>query len=323
METVLTPNASLSPLRLGQPTNRAERLAPMAKLAEKRKLPDRDWLYELSNLLQTTLQVQELIRLFSGHVQALVLHDGASYEYKPHNVKVDVGSQQRFSCTYDVVLMETYLGTLTFTRRERFSDSEMSLIEYVLVGLVHPLRNATLYNEALRVASKDPLTNVSNRANLDAVLDRELELAKRHEVPLSVIMVDVDRFKSINDTYGHVVGDYVLKALADCMVACARDSDIVFRYGGEEFIIVLSNTSTEGATNLAERIRSSVEALNICFDDNQVSITVSLGVATYTSGCTRTDLLANADRALYASKQAGRNQVTRSAANSDTLSARQ
>lgn len=118
-----------------------------------------------------------------------------------------------------------------------------------------------------------------------------MELARRHGSPLSIILIDVDRFKVINDSYGHVAGDYALKSLSDAIVTCARDSDIVFRFGGEEFVIVLSNTDLDGATLLAERLREAVQDLSIDFNDTQLKITMSLGVAKFHDGENRVKLI--------------------------------
>ena len=272
--------------------------------------PDQDWMLELGNILQTSLDAEKLVKGFADHSLSVVHHDSVSFESEEQGVQLSFGTPQRYSCTYDVVLLDDFLGTITFTRSERFTEEEIGLIEYMLVGLVHPLRNAYLYREALRVASHDPLTGVSNRTSMDKMLAREVELARRHLTPLSIIMIDVDRFKTINDSHGHVVGDYALKAIADCMVTCARDSDIVFRYGGEEFVVVLSNTSLDGASFLAERIRETVENLTVKFDDNVLGITVSLGVAAFAGDDNRVRLLEKADKALYESKRRGRNCVT-------------
>ena len=288
-----------------------QRMVGMPKpAATYARQPDRDWMLELGNILQTTLEADKLIKLFAEHTMSVVRHDSVSFEAQPQNLIVSDGTPQRYSCTYDVVLLEDFLGTITLTRSSRFSEEEIGLIEYMLIGVVHPLRNAYLYREAIRVASHDPLTGVNNRTSLDKVLDREIDLARRHLTPLSIIMIDVDRFKSINDSYGHVVGDYALKSIADCMVTCARDSDIVFRYGGEEFVIVLSNTSLDGASFLAERIRETVEEQTVDLDEAQLEVTVSLGVASFAGDDNRVRLLEKADKALYESKSRGRNCVT-------------
>ena len=291
-----------------------QKMVVMPEPAKFERQPDRDWMLELGNLLQTTLEVEKLVELFSKHAQSVVRHNSASFEAEEQKIRTSVGIPQRFTCTYDVVLLEDYLGTLTFTRSEQFTEEEMGLIEYMLAGLVHPLRNAYLYREALRRASHDPLTGLNNRANLDKTLDREIELARRHGSPLSIIMIDIDRFKVINDSYGHVVGDYALKTLADSMVTCARDSDIVFRFGGEEFVIVLSNTDLNGASFLAERVRESVQSLTVRFDDVDLRITVSIGVATLGNDENQLQLIERADVALYESKSRGRNCVTTSPA---------
>ena len=287
-----------------------QRMVAMPKAAQHSRQPDRDWLLDLGNLLQTTLEAEKLVELFDDHAQSVVRHDSVNFECEQQKIRTSIGVPQRFTCTYDVVLLDDYLGTITFTRGEQFTDDEMGLIEYMLIGLVHPLRNAYLYREALRRASHDPLTGVNNRAALDKILDREVELARRHGSPLSIILIDVDRFKAINDSYGHVVGDYALKSLSDAMVTCARDSDIVFRYGGEEFAVVLSNTDLSGASFLAERIRESIASMSVEFDEQQLSITVSIGVAAFNDGDNRVKLIERADRALYDSKERGRNCVT-------------
>lgn len=110
-------------------------------------------------------------------------------------------------------------------------------------------------------------------------MNREFELARRQKKPLSAIMVDIDHFKLINDTHGHLIGDAVLASFADCIKSVARKSDIVFRYGGEEFVIILSNTYLEGAILLSERIRKAVESVNFDAIIENLNITASFGVA--------------------------------------------
>ena len=166
-----------------------------------------------------------------------------------------------------------------------------------------------MYREALQAAARDPLTGLNNRFGLESVLDREIDLARRHETALSVLMIDADAFKAINDNYGHLVGDTALRTLADVIVRCMRDSDMVFRYGGEEFVVVLSNTAQPGAQNLAERIRGTTEQTAVAVERTKFNVTVSIGVATLAAGETQGVLLTRADQALYTAKRNGRNRV--------------
>src|SRR5262249_39103217 len=128
--------------------------------------------------------------------------------------------------------------------------------------------------------------------------------------PFSVLMLDIDHFKKINDTYGHPVGDLAIKALADVCSKALRPHDILARYGGEEFVLTLPHTPAEGARTVAERIREAVEKVEVPSDQGKVRFTVSVGVSTYATGEPFDQIVERADKALYASKQGGRNRVT-------------
>jgi diguanylate cyclase (GGDEF)-like protein len=169
------------------------------------------------------------------------------------------------------------------------------------------LRNADLKAEIARLAASDPLTGLANRRALTTALGREVARSMRTKEPLSLAIMDIDFFKKINDTYGHVAGDDVLRAVADAMAGNVRDVDLVARYGGEEFAIVLPNCPSEGALIVVERVRAAVSAL-----PTPTRVTVSAGIATST-GAAHADakrLMADADEALYTSKRAGRDRAT-------------
>jgi diguanylate cyclase (GGDEF)-like protein len=155
-------------------------------------------------------------------------------------------------------------------------------------------------------AATDALTGIANRAGLADVLARELHRTNRHNAPLSVVMFDIDLFKTINDTYGHPAGDAVLVALTQLVAALVRDHDTLGRFGGEEFLIVAPETDTTAAEQLAERLRAAVE-------NNQFPaagrVTCSFGVATTHPGDSAETLVARVDAALYQAKEAGRNRV--------------
>jgi diguanylate cyclase (GGDEF)-like protein len=159
---------------------------------------------------------------------------------------------------------------------------------------------------------KDSLTGLSNRRHLEEQLDREYAFAIRHRVPLSVLMIDVDHFKKVNDTYGHPVGDSVLVALAAYLIETVRQEDIVGRYGGEEFVVALRDVGAAGAQVLAERIRQGIEETGIEAGGDSIRVTVSIGVATYDVTRPYADhnaLVEVADKCLYRAKANGRNIV--------------
>jgi diguanylate cyclase (GGDEF)-like protein len=159
--------------------------------------------------------------------------------------------------------------------------------------------------ELENLASRDSLTNLLNRREITRVLDIELARAQRQKYPLSVLMLDFDYFKSINDNYGHQAGDAVLKASADSLVDCSRKTDFIGRIGGEEFVIVMPNTDYETALKLAERYRDRIEKTQ----SNNIQFTCSIGVAELQPGERLENLMQRANQALYAAKNSGRNTV--------------
>lgn len=162
---------------------------------------------------------------------------------------------------------------------------------------------------------RDHLTRVYNRNYMDLHLTNEIKRAYRYEHPLSVIMVDIDHFKRVNDTYGHQAGDEAIRSCAECICRSVRDSvDWVVRYGGEEFMVVLPETDSHGSLVVAERIRTKIAAKKIEYHTHTLGLTVSLGVATmvpsdFQHPLSPDVLLRAADQCLYQAKHAGRNRV--------------
>ena len=170
------------------------------------------------------------------------------------------------------------------------------------------LRNAWLLEQVRKMADTDALTGVSNRRTFETVLEREVSRAGRNGEQVTLIMFDIDHFKSINDTHGHQMGDEVLKKVAATLADGCRDFDVPARYGGEEFAVILPSCSAKESLVVAERLRRSLGEA-----DNPVPITASAGVATFPAHAADPErLIAAADEALYESKRAGRDRVTRS-----------
>jgi diguanylate cyclase (GGDEF)-like protein len=169
---------------------------------------------------------------------------------------------------------------------------------------------ASLNRKLESLANTDPLTGLSNRRNLFDRFTEAWSLADRNDRALGFIMMDIDKFKLTNDTYGHAAGDQILREVADAIRRRLRRYDIVGRFGGEEFCVVCPDTPLEGVTCLAERIRVAIAEMKCQIDGNPIPVTMSLGVAV--RGPTHgkpDDLIAAADAALYRAKQTGRNQT--------------
>lgn len=171
------------------------------------------------------------------------------------------------------------------------------------------IRQEELLQEA---ATCDPLTGISNRKWFEErvnLLFQSLANKKQH---IAIIMLDIDHFKQVNDTYGHQTGDTVIKSIANMLSKCKRQQDFLARYGGEEFILCLSDSTSSNTTFFCERVRKKIADISFLFDQKELNVTVSLGacVDTIRQDSTLNDMTALADKALYQSKKAGRNQTT-------------
>jgi diguanylate cyclase len=171
----------------------------------------------------------------------------------------------------------------------------------------------TELKRAREEASLDQLSGIMNRRGFDSELMRMCKDATESSTPLSLLMIDIDHFKRVNDTYGHPFGDQVIRAVGQALSSLTQRRDVAARYGGEEFALLLPETPLTGAHNVGERIRAAIARGNIKRGNGDApigNITISVGVAQLVPGEDPTSLLARADRALYASKQGGRNRVT-------------
>jgi two-component system, cell cycle response regulator len=174
---------------------------------------------------------------------------------------------------------------------------------------------AEYHEEIYRLTIIDALTDIHNKRYLLEFLDRELSRSARYQRPLALIMIDLDKFKAVNDELGHLGGDFTLREVAACVKGNVRKEELFARYGGEEFAVVLPETSREGALYVAERIRSQVEKHPFVYEGKTYPVTVSVGVATTNGDETLTpnELIRQADESLYTAKQEGRNRVVASA----------
>ncbi len=265
--------------------------------------------YDISSALQTTLEFNELIAIFCNKIQATIPHTSVGYVNDEFNLEYKRGVISRHSCSYALKVEEQQLGELKLTRTQRFSKDELRMLESLLCCLIYPLRNATLFHQALKMAYTDPLTKTNNRTAFNDTLMREIKRAGRSEQHLSLIFVDIDHFKDINDQYGHSCGDLALASVAAWIKDSVRGTDIVFRFGGEEFVILLSDTNLDAAGVIAERIRSDIESHTLAYGMDVLNITASLGVSALRGNDSAESFVNRADAAMYQAKRMGRNRV--------------
>ena len=268
---------------------------------------DKQSLLELSNKLHSSLELNNLMTLFELDISPILNLDDVIYQAPGNSDSID--TKGRHLVSYQLVLHQKDLGEVALIRRTRFTQKEQNFIEKILLALLSPLNNALDYLQAINLASLDPLTGVFNRFAMDSMVAREIDLSQRNDTPLSMLAIDIDFFKKVNDTYGHAFGDCVLKHLTECIKQCTRTTDAMFRYGGEEFNLLLNNTDMTGAQELAERIRQNIEQTPCLCDGQSINITISTGISILTKNDTQASFFKRADDALYQAKSAGRNQV--------------
>jgi diguanylate cyclase (GGDEF)-like protein len=214
-----------------------------------------------------------------------------------------------------MVHMEVVLGVMNFQRPEvaGFSPEELELLMAVADQAATAVKNARLHAETVLLTMTDPLTGAPNRRHLFSRMESELARAERYGTPLSVLMVDVDHFKRLNDAAGHRAGDEVLRKVCDVLRSRVRKVDTLARYGGEEFMVLLPQTAREGAVEVGEKLRRAVLETAALATPTQPTghVTISIGVASFPLDASDQDTLVDcADSALYASKRGGRNKVS-------------
>jgi diguanylate cyclase (GGDEF)-like protein len=201
--------------------------------------------------------------------------------------------------------------TVQALRPDAYDSEDLDALEMLAATAAIAIQNAQLFAKVQELATTDPLTGVFNRRHFFELARRELERAARYHHPLSLLMLDADFFKQINDTYGHIAGDQVLQAIAARCRETVREVDVVARYGGEEFLVLLPETNPSAAMQVAERLRERVEREPMLTEAGPVQASISVGVACYEPTAPRSieQLLDLVDKALYVAKRAGRNQI--------------
>ncbi len=261
----------------------------------------------VSTALQTTLDLEQILQLFSQEVSAYVYHESLVYEKADAGILLEFGTPAANSCQYELVVSGNNIGSITITRQRVFDEDAIKEFETLLCGLIYPLLNAILYRDAVESAHRDPLTQVLNRSALLTYAVREIDLAKRQDLPLSLLLIDLDNFKSINDRYGHAVGDTVIQHVSNRFMACIRKSDLLFRYGGDEFTVLMSSTDTQQALKVVNRLLRCIREPVSTNGHGWFKLSSSIGVAGLRPEDNYSTLVKRADGAMYQAKTSGGN----------------
>ncbi len=204
-------------------------------------------------------------------------------------------------------------GVITVAREgRRFSDDDLELLRSLAARATLALSNVAMHNHVQRQAVTDDLTGLASHGHFQELLDEEMAEVRRYRYSVGLIMIDIDDFKAVNDTYGHQQGDAVLRHVADVLRASSRDADVPARYGGEEMALILPHTDLNGAYEMAERVRSAIERMRVprLDGDGELRITTSVGAAASEVG-RKDKLVEAADNALYTAKRTGKNRTVR------------
>jgi diguanylate cyclase (GGDEF)-like protein len=267
------------------------------------------------------IQGPQLGSVFALHEPSILVGRGSSADVLLSDDSVS-SEQARLLLEAGQVYLEdlgsergTFLNDERVTQRMKLVDGDRlrfggtTLARFSMVDELEERALLTLFELSLR----DPLTRLYNRRYFDRRVHDEFSFAQRHGAALAVLLIDIDHFKRVNDTFGHHVGDVVLEVVAHCIQKMMRPEDVLARYGGEEFIVLARSTSLRNAEILAERVRRSVQALALNLNGNALRVTVSVGVAALDAGThfhAEDELVAAADSAMYSAKRAGRNSVS-------------
>ncbi len=254
--------------------------------------------------LQTTLDVEQLLAIYLSAITS---------QYKINSVELDTfhgkfkssnGHSSLQTMTLPIRINDRLMGNITYYSERPITDILMSSLTGYQKKLIYPLRNALAFWQLQQMALKDPLTGIGNRSMYEDAIKRTAQHALRFNEEFVLMLLDLDNFKTVNDTHGHLMGDKILTGFVKLVEGCLRGTDQIFRFGGDEFAILLGKEGLSGAPIVASRINLAISQSPIF---NKYHVSTSIGCACFEKDDTPEDLFARADKALYAAKDAGKN----------------
>jgi diguanylate cyclase (GGDEF)-like protein len=253
----------------------------------------------LVELFNTTLDLAALLDLFATEAARYLDFSGLFFKSKSVNKVLEGSRKAKLEHRFELRIDDVFIGTLTYGINSPISITNIQLLERLHNCLLYPLKNAISYFDAIQLAMQDALTGLGNRRYFDEQLKRSMHNANRHHSSVGLVLGDLNKFKAINDNFGHAIGDQVLIEFANILRLCIRDSDSLFRFGGDEFAIIVENANENALTIIESRISKAL-------DKNILLSKYNLGCSVGSTFMNRADdeqsIFNRADRALYRKK---------------------
>ena len=257
--------------------------------------------------LQATLDLEVLLKIFSIEANRYINFSSLSFTSNSLNNVLSGSRKAKKERSFKLKVDDELIGTLTYGVNQPISLINFKVLHQLHSCLIHPLKNAIAYHDAIKLAMHDGLTGLGNRRYFDEQIKRAMHNAKRQHNLVGLVLGDLNKFKDINDTFGHGIGDLVLKEFADVLRKCTRDSDSVFRFGGDEFSIIVENADENALTIIENRIN-----IEMCNSEllNTYKLGCSIGSTFMSSTDNEISLFERADKILYTKKMCVKSQLT-------------
>jgi diguanylate cyclase (GGDEF)-like protein len=260
--------------------------------------------HELVAKLQTSLDIEDVLAIYAKFAKQLLNFSGIQFQSTIGTAQTSNSNTSNTPYIFDLSIGSEHLGQLIYFSQYPLGHSIEKKLRILHSALIYPLRNAMMYSRVLKLATKDALTSLNNRSQFNDFLAQKLENCRRYQRPFSLILLDLDNFKQVNDNYGHKVGDDMLKEFAQVLSRSIRGTDSVFRFGGDEFALLIEDPEFTTNKVVAERIMRLVRESTMM---SQYSVTTSIGFTLASSQDCQNEIFARADKGLYKAKASGRN----------------
>lgn len=261
-------------------------------------------IHALVTKLQTTLNIEEMLSIYADYAKQIINFAGMQFQSSQGVSQISNSDNSKPPFSFDLDINNEHLGQLIYFSQYPLTGNIEAKLSGLHNALVYPLRNALMYNRVLRLATKDTLTGLNNRSQFNDILLEKLERCRRQHRPFSLMLLDLDNFKQVNDSFGHKIGDDVLKEFSNVLQTSIRGTDTVFRFGGDEFAVLIDDPEFITNKVIAQRIMRLVGESSVMA---QYQVTTSIGYTLVNSHDCEDEIFSRADKGLYKAKAAGRN----------------